>query len=54
MPVAHHARVAGLSKYGIGNRLGRGISGLALVRRCLNGQIPATKTIEVPWEEFRD
>jgi dolichol-phosphate mannosyltransferase len=54
MPVTHHARVAGLSKYGIGNRLGRGITGLALVRRCLKGQIPATKTIEVPWEEFRD
>jgi dolichol-phosphate mannosyltransferase len=54
MEVTHHARVAGLSKYGIGNRLGRGITTLALVRRCLKGQIPATKTIEVPWEEFRD
>ncbi len=53
-PVIHHARVAGLSKYGIGNRLGRGIATLALVRRCLKGQVPATKTIEVPREEFRD
>ena len=54
MPVIHHARVAGLSKYGIGNRLGRGISGLALVRKCLKGQVPATKPIEIPWEEYRD
>ena len=54
MPVTHHARVAGLSKYGIRNRLGRGISGLALVRRCLRGQVPATKPIEIAWEEWRD
>jgi dolichol-phosphate mannosyltransferase len=52
MPVTHHARVAGLSKYGIRNRLGRGISGLALVRRCLKGQVPTTKPIEIPWEEY--
>jgi dolichol-phosphate mannosyltransferase len=54
MPVVHHARTAGLSKYGIRNRLGRGISGLALVRRCLRGQLPATTPIEVAWEEYRD
>jgi dolichol-phosphate mannosyltransferase len=54
MPVTHHARVAGLSKYGIGNRLGRGITTLALVRRCLKGQVPASKPIEVPWEECRE
>jgi dolichol-phosphate mannosyltransferase len=54
MPVTHHARVAGLSKYGIRNRLGRGISGLALVRRCLKGQIPATRPIETAWEEYRE
>ena len=54
MPVVHHARTAGLSKYGIRNRLGRGISGLALVRRCLKGQVPATKQIDIPWEEYRD
>jgi dolichol-phosphate mannosyltransferase len=53
-PVTHHARVAGVSKYGIRNRLGRGISSLALVRRCLNGQVPATKTIEVPSEESQE
>jgi dolichol-phosphate mannosyltransferase len=54
MPVTHYARVAGLSKYGIRNRLGRGIAGLALVRRCLKGQVPATKSIEIAWEEYRE
>ncbi len=54
MPVTHHARVAGLSKYGILNRLGRGISGLILVRRCLKGRIPATSSISAVWEEYRD
>jgi glycosyltransferase involved in cell wall biosynthesis len=53
MPVTHHARVAGRSKYGIGNRLGRGISGLALVRRYLKGQVPAARPIEIAWEEYR-
>ena len=53
MPVMHHARTAGLSKYGIRNRLGRGIAGLALVRKCLKGQVPATKPIDIPWEEYR-
>jgi dolichol-phosphate mannosyltransferase len=52
MPVTHHARVAGLSKYGIRNRLGRGIAGLVLVRRCLKGQVPATRPIEIAWEEY--
>ena len=54
MPVTHHARVAGLSKYGICNRLGRGIAGLALVRRCLKGQVPATRPIDIEWEEYRE
>jgi len=54
MPVAHHPRVAGLSKYGILNRLGRGISGLALVRKCLKGRIPATEAMTTPWEEYRE
>lgn len=52
MPVTHHPRIAGLSKYGILNRLGRGISGLGLVRRCLKGQIPATTSLDVAWEEY--
>jgi dolichol-phosphate mannosyltransferase len=54
MPVAHHPRVAGLSKYGILNRLGRGISGLALVRKCLKGRIPATKAMPTAWDEYRE
>jgi dolichol-phosphate mannosyltransferase len=54
MPVTHHPRVAGLSKYGILNRLGRGISGLALVRRCLKGQVPPTSSISATWEEYSD
>jgi dolichol-phosphate mannosyltransferase len=54
MRVIHHARTAGLSKYGIRNRLGRGIAGLALVRRCLKGQPPPTRPIEVAWEEYRE
>jgi dolichol-phosphate mannosyltransferase len=54
MPVAHHPRVAGLSKYGILNRLGRGISGLALVRKCLKGRIPATEAMTTAWEEYRE
>jgi dolichol-phosphate mannosyltransferase len=54
MPVTHHPRVAGVSKYGIRNRLGRGISTLALVRRYLKGQKPATKPPEAAWEEYRD
>jgi dolichol-phosphate mannosyltransferase len=54
MPVTHHPRVAGKSKYGILNRLGRGISGLALVRRYLKGRIPAAKAIALAWEEYRE
>lgn len=54
MPVTHHVRVAGHSKYGIRNRLAKGIAGLALVRRCLKGQPPAARPIEVAWEEYRD
>ena len=54
MPVTHHPRVAEQSKYGIRNRLGRGISGLALVRKCLKGQVPVTSRIEPAWEEYRD
>jgi hypothetical protein len=54
MPVVHHARVAELSKYGISNRLGRGIAGLVLVRRCLKGQVPTERLIDAAWEEYRD
>jgi glycosyltransferase involved in cell wall biosynthesis len=39
MPVTHHPRVAGRTKYGIWNRLGRGIYDLAMVRWYLKRQI---------------
>lgn len=39
MPVAHHPRTAGRSNYGIGNRLGRGIRDLVMVRWFLKRQI---------------
>jgi len=35
LPVAHHPRVAGRSKYGVWNRLGRGIRDLLKVRRMI-------------------
>ncbi len=54
MPVTHHPRLAGLSKYGIRNRLGRGVAGLVLVRKCLKGQTPGSRSIEVAWEEYRE
>jgi dolichol-phosphate mannosyltransferase len=40
LPVQHHPRVAGQSKYGIWNRLGRGIRDLIMVRWYLKRQIP--------------
>jgi dolichol-phosphate mannosyltransferase len=39
MPVAHHPRTAGRTKYGVWNRLGRGIYDLAMVRWYLKRQI---------------
>lgn len=53
-PVTHHARVAGLSKYGIRNRLGRGIASLVLVRKYLKGRAEATRLREPAWEEYHD
>jgi dolichol-phosphate mannosyltransferase len=38
-PVTHHARVAGHTKYGVWNRLGRGVYDLAMVRWYLTRQI---------------
>ena len=37
--VAHHPRIAGESKYGVGNRLGRGIYDLLMVRWLLKRQL---------------
>lgn len=39
IPVAHHPRQAGLSKYGVWNRLGRGICDLIMVRWYLKRQL---------------
>jgi len=39
VPVTHHPRTAGRSNYGIGNRLGRGIRDLIMVRWFLKRQI---------------
>jgi len=38
-PVRHHPRIHGRSKYGVWNRLGRGISDLVMVRLFLKRQI---------------
>jgi len=45
MPVTHHPRTAGLTKYGVWNRLGRGIYDLIMVRWFLRRQI---KTLVPP------
>jgi len=48
VPVSHHPRVAGKSKYGIRNRLGRGIRDLIMIglfiRRQIKVLVPATNT----------
>jgi len=48
VPVSHHPRVAGKSKYGIGNRLGRGLWDLVGVRWFLKRQIRHQNTVESP------
>jgi len=44
IPVSHHPRTAGRSNYGIGNRLGRGIRDLIMVRWFLKRQIGRAAT----------
>jgi len=48
LPVSHHPRIHGHSKYGIWNRLGRGICDLLMVRWYLKRQLgrPASETLE--------
>jgi dolichol-phosphate mannosyltransferase len=48
MPVTHHPRTAGLTKYGIGNRLGRGICDLVMVRWYLKRQIKTMAPVQTP------
>jgi dolichol-phosphate mannosyltransferase len=52
-PVTHHPRAAGISKYGIGNRLWCGIRDLILVRRYLKRQLKRIATLESPSKEPR-
>jgi dolichol-phosphate mannosyltransferase len=42
MPVRHHPRVAGQSKYGVWNRLGRGIRDLLMVGLFIRRQLKST------------
>jgi dolichol-phosphate mannosyltransferase len=51
IPVAHHPRMAGKTKYGLWNRLGRGIYDLIMVRWYLKRQIKRVPTFENPREE---
>jgi len=46
MTVIHHPRIAGRSKYGVSNRLGRGIVDLLMVRWLLRRQLPNITTSE--------
>ena len=46
MAVAHHPRTAGVSKYGIGNRLGRGIYDLLMLRWFLQRQFKRVQVVE--------
>ena len=50
MPVSHRARVAGRTKYGIWNRLGRGVYDLAMVRWYLKRQIKTMAPADLPAE----
>ena len=47
----HHPRIAGRSKYGVWNRLGRGIVDLLMVRWLLKRQLPNITTIESASEQ---
>ena len=46
LPVRHHPRVAGESKYGVWNRLGRGIRDLVMVRWFLQRQIGRSRMLK--------
>ncbi len=49
VPVRHHPRTAGLSKYGLWNRLGRGLRDLVMVRWYLQRQFKPPQ-VETPSE----
>jgi dolichol-phosphate mannosyltransferase len=46
VPVVHHPRPAGQSKYGVWNRLGRGIRDLLMVRLYLKRQLKTMPSVE--------
>ncbi len=46
--VRHHPRTAGVSKYGVWNRLGRGIADLVMVRLFLRRQLAPVQVTEAP------
>jgi dolichol-phosphate mannosyltransferase len=46
IPVVHHPRVAGVSKYGVWNRLGRGIADLIMIRLYMRRQLAPAKVEE--------
>ncbi len=46
MPVAHRPRVAGVSKYGVWNRLGRGICDLAMIAWYRKRQLKNISSVE--------
>jgi dolichol-phosphate mannosyltransferase len=48
MPVNHHPRTAGHSKYGLWNRLGRGILDLTMVALYRRRQLAHLETVENP------
>ncbi len=48
IPVSHRPRIAGVSKYGVWNRLGRGIVDLFAIRWYQKRQIPAIEVTEFP------
>lgn len=46
LPVSHHPRVAGRSKYGVWNRLGRGILDLSMIAWYRKRQLPTVPVVE--------
>jgi dolichol-phosphate mannosyltransferase len=48
MAVTHHPRTAGKSKYGVWNRLGRGIGDLAMVAWYHRRRLPVVSVLEPP------
>jgi len=54
MPVLHHPRLRGVSKYGVWNRLGRGVCDLLMVRWFMKRQIGRAmgRTDAVPTEKL--